>query len=118
MKNLIVLVVVVALALLAYNFFTTGEISLMPGTSKSPEEQELNRLRGAFRAAAQEYRQAGRGAGLAGLDTTSAAGAALAAVDGVERDLKALRKRVEDPSLQSEVDELLREVQKYKKTVS
>jgi hypothetical protein len=52
------------------------------------------------------------------LDTTSAAGAALAAVDGVERDLKALRKRVEDPSLQSEVDEFLREVQKYKKTVS
>lgn len=117
MKNLIVLVVVVAAALLAYNYFTTGEISLMPGTSMSPEEQELNRLRGAFRAAAQEYRQAGRGAGLTGLDTTAAAGAALAAVDGVERDLKSLQKRVKDPAVKSEVDELLREVQKYKETV-
>lgn len=117
-KNLITIAVVVVVALVAFNFFQTGEFKLLPGSSMSEEEQELNRLKGEFRSAAQTYRQAGRAAGVSGLDTTSDALAALTTVDGVERDLKQLRRRTKDAEVKSKIDELLAEIKKYKEDVS
>jgi hypothetical protein len=118
MKNLITIAVVVVVALVAFNYFQTGEFKLLPGSSMSPEEQELNRLKGEFRHATQVYRQAGRSAGLSGLDTTSDIEAALHTVDGVERDVKQLRKRTKDPEVKSKIDELLAEIKKYKQDLS
>ena len=118
MKNLITIVVVIVVALVAFNYFQTGEFKLLPGSSMSPEEHELNRLKGEFRRAAQAYRQAGRAAGVSGLDTTSDAAAALDTVDGVERDVKALRKRTKDPEVKAKIDDLLAEIKKYKEDVS
>ncbi len=117
-KNLITIAVVVVVGLVAFNYFQTGEFKIMPGSSMSEEEQEVNRLRGEFRRAAQEYRQAGRAAGLAGMDSTAGAGAALAAADGVERDLKKLRKQVKEPGVKTEIDELLQEIKDFKQSVS
>lgn len=117
-KNLITIAVVVVVALVAFNYFQTGEFKLMPGSSMSEEEQELNRLKGEFRRAAQAYRQAGRSAGVSGMDTTHDAEAALKTVDGVERDVKALKKRMKDPEAKSKADELLAEIKKYKQDVS
>ena len=118
MKNLITLVVVVVVALVAFNYFSTGEFKLLPGSSMSPEEQELNSLKGEFRSAAQAYRQAGRSAGISGMDTTSDAAAALKAVDGVEREVKALRKKTDDPEGRGKNDAPLAEIKKYKEDVS
>ena len=118
MKNLITIVVVVVVALVAFNYFQTGKFSLMPGGGMSQEEKELNRLKGEFRRAAQAYRQAGRSAGVSGLDTTSDAAAALQTVDGVESDVKALRKRTKDPEVTAKIDDLLAEIKKYKQDVS
>jgi hypothetical protein len=117
-KNLITIVVVVVVALVAYNYFQTGEFSLMPGGGMSDEEKQLNRLKGEFRSAAQTYRQAGRSAGVSGMDTTSDAAAALQTVDGVERDVKQLRKRTDDPEVKAKIDDLLAEIKKYKQDVS
>jgi len=117
MKNLITIAVVVVVALVAFNYFQTGEFKLLPGSVGSDESREVNRLRGDFRRAAQEYRQAGRSSGLSGLDASSDAEAALAAVDGVERDLKKMRKQVADPKVQKEIDTLLEEIAKYKRDV-
>ncbi len=117
MKNLITIVVVIVVALVAFNYFQTGEFKLLPGSSMSPEEHDLNRLKGEFRRAAQAYRQAGRSAGVSGLDTTSDAAAALETVDGVERDVKALRKRTKDPEVIAKIDDLLAEIKKYKEDV-
>jgi len=39
-------------------------------------------------------------------------------VDGVERDIKALRKRTEDPEVKSKIDDVLAEIKKYKQDVS
>ena len=116
-KNLITIAVVVVVALVAFNYFQTGEFSLMPGGGMSDEEQELNRLKGEFRRATQAYRQAGRSAGVSGMDTTADARAALQTLDGVERDVKALKKRSEDAELKAKADELLAEIKKYKDTV-
>jgi len=117
-KNLITIAVVVVVALVAFNYFQTGEFKLLPGSSMSEEEQELNRLKGEFRRAAQTYRQAGRAAGMSGLDTTSDGLAALTTVDGVARDLKKLRTRTKDAEVKSKIDELLAEIKKYKQDVS
>ena len=116
MKNLITIAVVVVVGLVAFNYFQTGEFSILPA-SQSEEEQELNRLKGDFRRATQEYRQAGRQAGLGGIDSTAQAESALKAVDGVERDLKLLRKRTTDPKVLEKIDALLDEVQQYKRDV-
>lgn len=113
MKNLIAIVVVVLVGLVAYNFFQTGELSVMPGGSQSDEERQVNRLRGDFRQAAQAYRQAGRSAGLSGLDATDDAEVALRRIEGVQRDLEKLRGQVQDPEVRREIDELLAEISKY-----
>jgi hypothetical protein len=117
MRNLITIAVVVAVALVAFNYFQTGEFKLMPGSSMSDDSRAVNRLRGDFHRAAQEYRQAGRSASLSGLDASSEAEAALATVDGVERDLKKMRKQVDDPKVGKEIDALLEEIAKYKRDV-
>jgi hypothetical protein len=118
MKNIITLVVVVVVALVAFNYFSTGEFKLLPGSSMSAEEQELNSLKGEFRRATQAYRQAGRSAGISGMDTTADAEAALQTVDSVEKEVKALRKRTDDPEARDKIDALLAEIKKYKDDVS
>jgi hypothetical protein len=117
-KNLIAFAVVIVVALVAFNYFQTGEFKLLPGSSMSEQEHELNRLKGEFRRAAQTYRQAGRAAGVSGLDTTSDAEAALKTVEGVERDLNQLRKRTDDADVKAKIDDLLAEIKKYKNDIS
>jgi hypothetical protein len=118
MRNLITIAVVVVIGLVAFNYFTTGELKILPGSSMTEEEREINRLKGEFRRAAQEYRQAGRQAGISGMDTTAAAEIALITVAGVERDLNLLRKDTSDPKVIDSIDELLREVKKFKNDIS
>jgi hypothetical protein len=118
MQKIILIVVVIVLGLLAYNYFTTGELALMPGSTSSEEGSELNRLRGEFRAAAREFRQAGRAAGVSGLDTTDAAAAALEAVERVERKVEQIAEQTEDADLRAEAEELLAEIKQYKKDIS
>ena len=118
MRNLITIAVVVVVGLVAFNYFTTGEFGILPGSSMTEEEHEVNRLKGDFRRATQEYRQAGRQAGISGMDTTAAAEMALSTVAGVERDLKILRKEVSDPEVRESIDELLNEITKVKNDIS
>jgi len=118
MRNLITIAVVVVIGLVAFNYFTTGEFKVLPGSSMSQEERDVNRLKGEFRRAAQEYRQAGRQAGISGMDTTAAAEIALRTVAGVERDLNLLRKETSDPEVLDLIDELLKEVKKFKNDIS
>ena len=107
MQKIVLIVVVIVVGLLAFNYFTTGELRLLPGESGSGDERELNRLRGEFRAAAR----------VSGLDTTDAASAALAAVERVEKQVESLVKRTQDSDLKAEAEKLLDEIRKYKNEV-
>ena len=118
MRNLITIAVVVVVGLLAFNYLTTGEFKILPSSSMTEEEHEINRLKGDFRRATQEYRQAGRQAGISGMDTTAAAEMALSTVAGVERDLNILRKEVSDPEVRESIDDLLKEIMKFKNAIS
>lgn len=120
MQKIVLIVVVIVLGLLAFNYFTTGELSLMPagGGGSSDDGSELNSLRGEFRGAAREFRQAGRSAALSNMDTTDAAGKALAAIDRIEEHVEALAERTEDPKVKAEAGKLLNEIKKYKQGIS
>jgi len=118
MQKIILLVVVIVLGLLAFNYFTTGELSLMPAGSSGSDGGDLNRLRGDFRAAAREFRQAGRSAGLSGLDTTDTAAAVLEEIGRVEKAVESLAKDSDDPEVKAEADKLLKEMRKFKQDIS
>ena len=83
----------------------------------SEEEQELNRLRGDFRSAAREYRQAGRSVALSGVDASDAGAAALAEVDQVEKEVKRLANKTDSPEFKAEAEELLDEIAQYKNAI-
>ena len=55
MKKLIVLIVIGVAGLVGYNYYTTGEISLMPPSSLSKEERELKRLEKDFHKAQNKF---------------------------------------------------------------
>lgn len=118
MKAVIVLIVVVVVGLLAFNYFTTGELALAPGGSGGGEEQELNRLQGEFRSLAREFGQAGRSAALSGMDTTAAAAGVLAELDTVEEKVQDIAKTTEDPDVRRKAEGLAKEIAKYKKDIS
>ena len=118
MRNLITIAVVVVVGLVAFNYFQTGELAILPGGAASDDAQELNRLRGEFGRAAQELRQAGRSASVSGLDTTADVELALNRIEGIERDLQKMRQQVDDAKLRGQIDELLAEIAKYKGDIS
>ena len=117
MKTLLMILVVVVVALVAFNYLTTGELKLLPGDSMSDEGHELNSLRGEFRAAAREYRQAGKSAAVSGMDTSHEAEAALATVDRVENEVRKFAKNASTPELKVDADKLLKEISQYKMEV-
>lgn len=113
MKGLIALIVVVVVGLVAFNYFQTGEFSIFPA-SKSEDEQEVNRLKGEFRRVAQEFRQAGRSAGLSGMDTSGAAAAAARRLEGIEKDLRALKRQTDETEVKEQIDALMDEIKGFK----
>lgn len=117
MKTIIVLIVIVVVALLAFNYFTTGEFTLMPSSSGSDEARDLNRLRGEFRSLAREFRQAGRSAAMSGMDTTAAASAVLSELGGVEEEVLAIAKSAEDTEVRKKAKALAVEIAKFKEDI-
>lgn len=117
MKSIIIVIVVVIVGLVAFNYFTTGEITLTSSGAGSGETQELNQLRGEFRSLAREFREAGRSAAISGMDTTGAASAVLSELDGVEKKVLAIAKKTEDPEIEKEAKGLAVRISKFKKDI-
>ena len=114
MKTLLMLLVVIVVALVAFDYLRTGTDQDPPGGQMSDEARELNRLQGEFRAAAREYRQAGRSVAVSGIDATDAGSAALAAVDRVKKEVQDFAKKTTSVELKAEARKLLKEIEQYK----
>ena len=114
MKSLLILALMVVIGLLAFNYLTTGELKLLPGSSGGGSEQELNSLQGDFRNAAREYRQAQRSVAVSGVDATDQASAALAEVDRIEDEVRQFAKKASTPELKAAAEKLLKEIAQYK----
>jgi hypothetical protein len=113
MKSLLTLALMVVIALLAFNYLTTGELKLLP-SSGGGSEQELNRLQGDFRAAARDYREAQKAVAVSGVDATDSASAALAELDRIEQEVRQFKSKATSPELKAAADKLLKEIAHYK----
>ena len=113
MKKVLALVAFLVIVGVAANYVIKGGLPFMQ--SLSEEEQEINRLRGELRAAQTEYRQAGRAAGLSGIDTTAEAEAALAEVDRIAAELRELKRELESDAAKLAVERLEQEIEDFKR---
>jgi hypothetical protein len=113
MKKLIVLIILGAAGFVAYNYFTSGEISLIPSTSQSPEEQELKKLEKAFQEAKNQYMQGSRGASLVGIDTPADVVGAIREITRVEREVIALKTRMKSGKAKVKAEKLLIEIRGF-----
>ncbi len=113
MKKLLALVVFVVIVGVAANYLIKGGLPFMK--SLSGEEQQVNSLRSELRAAQQEYRQAGRAAGMTGMDTTADASAILAKVDRIETKVKNLKTTLKSDVAQRAAQALEDEISDFKR---
>jgi len=114
-KKVLIGVFIGLLGLMAFNWFTTGEVALIPTTPLSAEGRELARLEGEFATVTHDYYQAGRAAGMTGLDTTAEARAALNELDRIEGALQELRRSNPTPEHSRRIDQMLQNLRKVRK---
>lgn len=116
MKKLVVLVAVVAVGLVVYNYATTGTVALVPPSlSMSPDERAVADLEQRFEDARHEFAQAGRGAGLTGMDTTGDAEAAMRSVQQISSDLRELQKRLSSAPAKQKAETLAASIESYQR---
>jgi len=113
-KKIILGIVLAAVALVAFNFVATGEITLIPTTPLSAEARALNRLHERFVAATHQLNQAEKTAGVSGMDTSADAQAALQELDQIEKELKELKGQTIAAQDISRIDEILGNIQKIR----
>jgi len=112
MKKIVLLAVVVVAGLLAFNYFTTGELRLLPASS-SPEAKELTRLEGDLRRTMIDYRTAAKGAALSGVDFTTEVTAARRNALEIQKELGALRDSLPPGRERDRADRLMEQVKEF-----
>ena len=113
-KKFIVGIVLAVVALLAFNFVATGEITLIPTTPLSAEARTLNHLYERFVAATHQINQAEKAAGASGIDTTADVQSAMNELDQIEKELKELKGKTIAPEEINKIDEILGNIQKVR----
>lgn len=117
MKKIAVLVVLAAAGLLAYNYATTGKITLLPA-SLSEEEREVQELEADLHAAVEQAAQAQRGAAVSGVDMTGDLEAARRCVRQVERSLDELKKRLSSTEGKRAAERLSTAIREFERSFS
>ena len=117
MKKLVVVVVVAIVGLVAFNYATTGELTLVPSFSKSEEERAVRDLQRGFAAAQKRYAQAYRSAAVGGIDTTADADAAIDSAKRIKRELESLRKKLSEERAKRIADELAIALRAFEKNL-
>jgi len=118
MKKAVGILVVLVVGLVAVNYFRTGEIGLLPGSSGSPEEEEVRKLEGRFMAAKRDFGQSARTAALGGMDMTGDAEVALSEVRRIEEALQDLKGRLNDDAARERADSLQAAIGEFRRTLS
>jgi len=88
MRKLVVLVLVALALWIGVNYLRTGRLSLVPGAG-DPEAQRLHDLEAELAAVQAQIDQAGRSAGLTGIDTTADVAALTAKKAQIEKEIAA-----------------------------
>ena len=114
MKNLIILVVIALAGLLAYNYFTTGKLQVIPSSAPSEEELSVQRLDKQFREAQRRFTEGGHGAAIGGIDTQADLTGAMREVERIEKALTALMAGLKTESAKTEAEKLLQDIRTFK----
>ncbi len=117
MMRIVMLIIIAAAGLVAYNYFTTGEMSLNPSSTLSEEEHEVKGLADSFREAQRQVREAERTAAASGVGNLGAVEDAINDIDRIESDLVTLKSSLESASALEEAERLEREIEAFKSGV-
>lgn len=115
MTKIIMLIIIVAAGLVTYNYFTTGEIALIPFSTLSEEEQEVKSLADSFSKARKMVRQAQRSAAVGGIGNIDTVADEMNEIDQVESDLVILMDSLETASAMEKAEQLEREIEEFKR---
>ncbi len=114
MMKIIMVIIIVVAGLVAYNYFTTGELSLMPASALSEEEQEVKNLADNFHKAQRMVRQAQRGAAVGGIGNIDAVDDEMNEIEEIESELSILMESLEEESAMKKAEQLEREIEEHK----
>lgn len=114
MTKIIMVIIIVIAGLVAYNYFTTGELSLLPGSTLSEEEREVKRLADSFRNAQRMVKQAQRSAAVGAIGTIDAVADEMNQIDRIESELQILMDSLESASAMEKAEQLEREIEAFK----
>ena len=117
-KGVIFGILVIVVGLAAYNYFTTGKLTLIPSSSVSAEASELKDLGARFNAAKRQFAAAGRAAALSGVDSTADAEAAMLEIEQVEARLSKLKRRLGSDPARRDAERLERTIREFKRDLS
>ncbi|HEU4403187.1 MAG TPA: hypothetical protein VFT43_13910 [Candidatus Polarisedimenticolia bacterium] len=93
MKKLILLLIVVLCVWIGVNYVRTGQVALFP-TVVNGAEQEVRDLEKEIAGVNEQINQAGRSAGMTGLDTTADVSALMTRKEQLEKRLAEARKKL------------------------
>ena len=93
MKKVVLLLLVVLAIWVGVNYVRTGKLTLMPATM-SEDERHLKDLQDEMKAIDDKIAQAGRAAGLTGMDTTNDVSALMARKEQLQKEIDEARKRM------------------------
>jgi hypothetical protein len=93
MKKVVLLIVVLVGIWLGVNYVRTGQFSFLP-TAVNADEQHVRDLEQQISAIKEQMEQAGRTAGMTGMDTTQDVSALMVKKDRLEKELQEARKRL------------------------
>ena len=117
MQKIISLIIIAAAGLVAYNYFTTGEMSLIPSSTLSGEEQEVKNLADSFRESQKQVRQAERTAAVSGIGNMDAVEDAINEIDRIESAIVRLKSSLESASALKEAERLEGEIEAFKRGI-
>ena len=112
-KFIVVLLIAVA-GFVAYNYVTTGELGLIPGSALSEEEQVVQNLADRFYTARQMVRQAQRSAGIGGVATINSVDDEMNEIEQIERELVTLMDSLGSDAAFEKAEKLELEIEDFK----
>jgi hypothetical protein len=114
MTKIIILIIIAAAGFVTYNYYTTGEISLIPSSTLSGEEQEVKSLADSFHKARRLVRQAERAA-VGGIGNIDIVEDEMNEIDQIESALVTLKSSLESASAMKAAERLEREIEAHKR---
>ena len=106
MKKLMILVLLLGGGIGVY-YSINGQL---PWTAATDEEREVAQLRETVRVAFRQFQQAGRAAGLSGIDTTNTAWDCASKLEQAEKELAVLRPRLKSARAKKAAANLIDEI--------